>query len=97
MTRFLVLLVVVASAALGAALAFFNQNVVHFNYLVGETDWPLIVLMIVELVIVVICTLLACGARLMSLKAELRRTRRQLRDVENELKTLRNLPLNENA
>jgi len=76
----------------GACLSYFNADRVHFNYLFGETDLRLIVLLVGAFVLAVLLTLLLCAAKYLGLSAEIRRLRRKLRDAETELKNLRNLP-----
>ena len=54
---------------------------------------PLIALVMVEFFLVALVTALLCWARIFGLKGELRRIRRQLKDAQSELQSLRNLPL----
>lgn len=93
MLRILLILLLVVVLCLGASIGYFNAQPVHFNYLVGEMEIPLIGLIVGEFIIAVLLTLLACFGRVFGLKSEIRRLRKQLRDAEAELKNLRNLPL----
>ncbi|MEQ1438175.1 lipopolysaccharide assembly protein LapA domain-containing protein [Fontimonas sp. SYSU GA230001] len=78
---------------LGAAIGYFNAQPVHFDYLVGVLELPLIAVLILAFCAGVVVALLVVGARLLSLRLELRRSARQLRELEIELRNLRNLPV----
>lgn len=93
MIRILIIIAVFLAFALGVAICLFNAQPVTFNYIAGEVQLPLIVLMIAEFFIVAALTALLCWARIFGLKGEIRRLRRQLKDAQAELQSLRNLPL----
>lgn len=93
MGRLLLILVLVTMVVLGASIGYFNSQTIRFNYLAGETHLPLVALIVCEMLIVVIITLLVCAGRMLALRGEIRRLRRQLQGAEAELKNLRNLPL----
>lgn len=76
---------------LGASIGYFNAQPVKFDYLAGEVEMPLIALVVGEFVIAVLLTLLICLGRMFSLKAEIRRLRKQAQAAEAELKALREL------
>ncbi len=76
---------------LGASIGYFNAQPVKFDYLAGEVEMPLIALVVGEFVIAVLLTLLICLGRMFSLKAEIRRLRKQAQGAEAELKALREL------
>lgn len=78
---------------LGITIGFFNGQPVQFNYLFGTVELPLIALLIAEFLLVVVLTLLAVFVRVFSLRSEIRRLRKQLRDNETELKNLRVLAI----
>jgi len=78
---------------LGITIGFFNGQRVEFNYLLGSIELPLIALLIADFLIAVALTLLATFVRVFSLRSEIRRLRKQLRDHETELKNLRVLAL----
>ncbi len=93
MTRFLlVALPVIIVFVLGVALGHYNSDPVPFDYLFGTAQVSLIVILLIVFALGVLVTLFVCTARILGMRAELRRTQRQLRDMEVELRTLRNLP-----
>lgn len=96
MLRLIVVLLLVLVFVTGAALGYFNAQMVDFNYLFGTTHVRLVVLVVVTFLVAAVLTLALCSLRLLALAGELRRLRRRLRDAETELKNLRNLPLGEN-
>jgi putative membrane protein len=77
---------------LGIAIGYANNANVQFDYLIGSTEINQVSLLLFVFGGGVGLTLLACAGRLLALRSELRRARRQLRDAEAELKNLRNLP-----
>lgn len=91
MLRALVIAGLIVFLVLGASIGYFNAQPVRFNYLAGEIELPLIALVIGEFVIAVLLTLFISFGRMLSLKAEIRRLRRQIGAFEAELKTLRDL------
>ena len=76
---------------LGTTIGFFNSQKIEFNYLFGMVELPLIALLIAEFVLVALLTLGASFLRVLGLKSEIRRLRKQLRDSETELRNLRAL------
>jgi uncharacterized integral membrane protein len=93
MLRFLVIALLVLFLVIGASFGYFNATPVEFNYLAGTIQIPLIALIIAEFVIAVLLTLLICFGRMLSLKSEIRRLRKQVQAAEAELKNLRDLPI----
>lgn len=89
MTRLLLLLLLAVFFALGVTIGFYNAQPVRFSYIFGEVEVPLIVLIVGEFLLAVLVTLLVVAGRVLSLRAELRRTHRQLRSLEAELSNLR--------
>lgn len=93
MIRVLIITTIMLVLALGIAIGFFNAQSVTFNYLAGSLQLPLIALVMGEFFVVALLTALLCWARIFGLKGELRRIRKQLKDAQAELQSLRNLPL----
>lgn len=93
MIRVLVIVIILLVLAIGVAIGFFNAQPVSFNYLAGTLQIPLIALVMGEFFLVGALTALLCWARIFGLKGELRRIKRQLKDAQAELQSLRNLPL----
>jgi len=93
MIRVLIIGAVFLVLALGVAIGLFNAQPVSFNYIAGTLQIPLIVLVMAEFFLVATVTALLCWARIFGLKGEIRRLRRQLKDAQAELQSLRNLPL----
>jgi len=93
MIRVFIIGIILLALALGVAIGFFNAQPVVFNYLAGTVQVPLIALVMGEFFLVAILTALLCWARIFGLKGEIRRLRRQLKDAQAELQSLRNLPL----
>lgn len=97
MLRIVFLLLLGAMLVLGASIGYFNAQAVRFNYLFGEWELPLVALLVADFLVAALVTLAVFGARLLTLRGEIRRLRKQLRDLESELKSLRNLPLAQDA
>lgn len=93
MIRTLIIAAIFLVFALGVAICLFNAQPVTFNYIAGSAELPLIVLMIIEMFFVALFTGLLCWARIFGLNGEVRRIKRQLKDAQAELQSLRNLPL----
>lgn len=93
MSRLLTLALLLLVLVLGAAIGYFNAQAVDFNYLIGSRRLPLIGVLVLAFTLGVLLSLLAVSARLLGARVELGRLRRQLREAEGELRTLRNLPV----
>jgi len=91
--RLLIIGVLLAVLVFGVAIGFYNATPVTFDYLVGQLEVPLIALVLGEFALVTLLTLLVCASRILSLRGEIRRLRRQIKDAQAELQSLRNLPL----
>ena len=91
MSRAIVLAIIAIIFVAGAAIGFFNVDRVHFNYLIGTADLPLIYLLLLELALVMIIALVAFAGRVWALKLEMRGLRKRLAATETELKNLRSL------
>jgi len=93
MGRLLVTLLLLAAFCLGAAVSYFNWAPVSFHYLAGQTQLPLIALLLGAFLLGVVVMWLLNLARVFVLSRDSRRQQRQIRDLEAELKSLRDLPL----
>lgn len=93
MLRILVIAALILVLLLGASIGYFNAQEVEFDYLAGTIQLPLIALVVGEFVLAVLLTLLICLGRMLGLRAEIRRLRKQVQGAEAELKSLRELPL----
>lgn len=95
MLRIFVIVALILFLVLGASIGYFNAQEVEFDYLAGTVKLPLIALVIGEFVLAVLLTLLICLGRMLGLKTEIRRLRKQVQNSESELKSLRELPIRE--
>ncbi|WP_020650434.1 LapA family protein [Solimonas variicoloris] len=93
MSRLAVLIVLLVILVLGASIGYFNAQPVQFNYLFGATEFPLIAVLIAAFSAGILLAIAAVSSRLFSMRLELGRLRKQLREAEGELRTLRNLPV----
>ncbi|HET8882690.1 MAG TPA: LapA family protein [Solimonas sp.] len=93
MTRIVILVVLLVILVFGASVGYFNAQPVVFNYLFGTAEFPLIAVLIAAFSIGIVLTIAAVSGRLFTMRMELGRLRKQLREAEGELRTLRNLPV----
>ena len=93
MGRLLVALLLIASFCLGAAISYYNWSAVTFHYLAGQVELPLIALLLGAFLLGIVVMWLLNLARLFMLSRDSRRQQRQIRELESELKSLRDLPL----
>lgn len=93
MLRILTLILVAVFFILGLIIGFYNAQPVRFSYIVGEFELPLIVLILGEFAVAVLLTLVVVMSRILGLKGEIRRLKRQVKDQETELRNLRNIPM----
>ncbi|NKF22694.1 LapA family protein [Solimonas marina] len=93
MSKIVLLVVLLIILVLGASIGYFNAQPIHFNYLFGSAEFPLIAVLIAAFSIGILLTLLVVAGRLLTMRMELGRLRKQLREAEGELRTLRNLPV----
>lgn len=93
MGRLLVSLLLLATFCLGAAISYFNWTTVSFDYLAGQAELPLIGLLLSAFVLGMAVMGLLNLARVFTLGRETRRQTRRIRELEGELRSLRNLPL----
>ena len=92
MDRIILIIVMSVFLSAGIAIGYFNSDPVVFNFLFGRATQPLIVLLAEVFMLAVLITLLVAAIKILALRAETRRLRKQLNDAESELKNLRNLP-----
>ena len=93
MWRLITIVLLIAVFCLGATVSVFNWAPVTFNYLAGEAAIPLILLLLAAFVVGLAVMGLLNLVRIFMLRRDLRRLQRQIRELEAELKSLRNLPL----
>lgn len=91
--RIVNLVLLAAVFCLGAAFSYFNWTPVPLDYLTGQVELPLVMLLLGFFGAGIAFTLLLNVARVLGLRREIARLRRQLRENEAELKNLRNIPL----
>ena len=97
MTRLVSLIIVLAILVIGIAIGYFNAQPVEIHYLFGKTQFPLIAILIAAFSLGVLLAVALVSARLLGLRVEMGRLRKQLREAEGELRTLRNLPVGSDA
>ena len=93
MGRLLVTALLIASFCLGAAISYFNWTPVTFDYLAGTAEISLILLLLAAFLAGVLVMGLLHLVRMFTLGRENRRLARQIRELEAELRSQRNLPL----
>lgn len=93
MGRLVTLAVLLIILVAGASIGYFNAQLIEFNYLFGTAQFPLIAVLIGAFSTGILLAIIAVTARLFSLRMEVGRLRKQLREAEGELRTLRNLPV----
>ncbi len=93
MGRLVTLAVLLIILVAGASIGYFNAQLIEFNYLFGTAQFPLIAVLIGAFSAGILLAIVAITARLFSLRMEVGRLRKQLREAEGELRTLRNLPV----
>lgn len=95
MFRLLRNIVIVIALVVGVAFGFFNFESVTVNLLFGEVEVPLAVVLIVDFALGFGVALLLLFSRLILLRRKLSRTRRQLADVQTEVRNLRSMPIHD--
>lgn len=93
MGRVVIALVLVLVAAVGGLIHYFNAQPVEFDFLLGQFNGPLSVVLLLAFVIGVLVASGLILLRVLRLQMHLHRVQRRLQATETELRTLRNLPL----
>lgn len=89
MPRIVVGVLIGMAVVVGGVIGFHNAQTVPFDYLFGQTQWPLIGLLLAALALGALLAALLAGLRILGLRWELGRLRKQLRAQELELERLR--------
>lgn len=97
MSKIVLLVVLIIILVLGASIGYFNAQPIIFNYLFGTAEFPLIAVLIAAFSIGILLAIVIVSGRLFTMRMELGRLRKQLREAEGELRTLRNLPVGNTA
>lgn len=77
----------------GAVLCWVNVQDVSVNYLFGQLEVPLIIVLITMLLIGFLLAYIAMLPRAVSRRAELQKLKRKLHESDQEVRNLRNLPI----
>ena len=77
----------------GAVLCWVNAQAVTVDYLLGEVEVSLIIVLIVTLLLGFALAYIAMLPRAMARRAELQRLKRRLHEADQEVRNLRNLPI----
>lgn len=89
---FIVILLIIL---VGVSFAMLNSQAVHFNYYIGEHDIALSLLLAATLLVGIILGWLVMLSRLFSRHLLIRRLRKRVRLAEQEIKNLRNIPIDD--
>lgn len=95
MLRLLRTVVIVAALVLGVTFGFFNFDPVNVDLLVGEARVPLVAVLVVDFVIGFAIALLLLMGRVLVLRHDLSRARRELADARTEIRNLRSMPIHD--
>lgn len=80
---------------IGLVFAFFNAESVTVDYLFGELETPLVIVLLLDFVFGFAVAFLLFYGRILKQRADLAKQRRRLRDADDEIRNLRNLPIRE--
>ncbi len=94
MKRLILFLLLIAFFCVGALFSYFNPVAVRVDYLFGEIELPLGLILVAVFGGTLLLAVLVFSLWSLAQRAELRRLRRKLDLAEAELANLRNLPLN---
>lgn len=89
-------IVILLLVIFGTMFAVLNANSVAFNYYLGQTHLALSLLLAISLFIGVLFGVCICSLRLMAQYFAIRRLRHQLKQVQQEVKNLRDIPIKDN-
>lgn len=95
MTKLLILVVVLLAAGLGVALSMANPEPVTVDLLFGQWTAPLIWILAAEFFVVIVGCVVFMQVRAALFRRRIRRLEKQQKALEDELNTLRTLPLSE--
>lgn len=95
MLRLLRNLIVIMALLLGVAFGFFNYELASVDLLFMTTEAPLVVLLAIAFVLGAVIVALVFVGRIMTLRRQLTRTRRRLKDAESEISNLRSMPIHD--
>lgn len=97
MKRLLLILFVVVFLLAGAIFAALNANTVYVDLVVGSAEPKLFVLVLLVFASGFVLGFSAMALRMMSLRHEHRITRKKLKEAQEEVRNLRNMPLTDGA
>lgn len=95
MLRLIRNLIIVLALVVGIAFGFFNFSPVTVDLLWVDSRVPLIVVLVVAFVLGFGLALLLLLLRLVGLRSNLRRSQRQLKDAQGEIRNLRSMPIHD--
>ena len=95
MAKLLILLLVLLAIALGVALSMANSGEVSIDLLFAQYDTRLIYVLTIEFIVVVLLCAVGMQVRGAMYRRRIRRLEKQQKALEDELNTLRTLPLSE--
>ena len=95
MGRLIGFLLLVVLVVIGLSFAVLNSQPVSLNYYFGEREVPLSMVVVLSLAAGAVIGVMVSAGPIFSLKAQLGRLRRKLRDAEKDMDQLRVLPVKE--
>lgn len=95
MLRLIRNLVIVLALVVGIAFGFFNFNPVTVDLLWVDSRVPLVIILVVAFVLGFGLALLLLLTRLIGVRRNLRRSQRQLKDAQGEIRNLRSMPIHD--
>ena len=93
MQKIIVIVLALATFVVGAAVSYHNPQVVSLDYLLGTAALPLGTLVVGIMAVTILVMALLYWLGTLPRRAELARLRRRLNRAEDELASLRKLPL----
>lgn len=93
MSRILSVLALLILVGVGITFTVFNPHTVTLNYVVGNLNVPLALLMVIVLAAGVLLGLLFAGFKVVRLKREIHQLRRKARLAQEEVTNLRAIPI----
>lgn len=95
MLRFLRNLLIVFAIVLGITFGFFNYEQVTVNLLWSDAQVPLVIVLVAAFLLGFGLALLFLVARLLGLRTNLSKTKKQLKDAQGEIRNLRSMPIHD--